>query len=148
MVWSWAMCATCALCIVCPLVAIQVARGGFSSYRFLYLNGPAIMGGWEGHPPADICAQLTHVSPQIWSRELWTKRECAALIDRKVTSHLVGSLVVIAVCALYHISQCASYLLMWRALGSITPPAPRAIGFSSPARSPAGDHRHSLMLNS
>ena len=102
------------LTVASPLALSWVASGAYGVYRFAYLHGPGVMGAWEGQPVEEVCARLTQTPLRMWLGTA-ASGECAALIDRKVTSHLVGSLAVIAAVTLYHAFQCLSYLLFWSA---------------------------------
>ena len=122
-------------CAAVPLLAAWIAREGYSAYRFVYLHGPAMMGGWEGQPIEEICARLTQTSSLLWQEGASTREDCVAIIDRKVTSHLVGSLTVVAVATAYHVFQCLSYLVFWSACARIreeAPPPPRRLAAAIP----------------
>lgn len=114
--WAW----VASLCIVAPLLAVQTARGSYATYRFVYLHGPAIMGGWEGQAIEEVCSKLTQTSSQLWQRGS-TRAECIGIIDRKVTSHLVGSLTVVAIAMAYHVSKYAAHVLIWSACTRMEP---------------------------
>jgi hypothetical protein len=49
--------------------------------RYAAIGAPRILGGWEGAAPADICAQITGVSSDMWVGNL---EECAQVINRRV----------------------------------------------------------------
>ena len=75
--------------------------------RLLYLRGPAWSGWgfWEGRPPDDICAELTHVDARHWRDDLSGPAACDDLVDRKFQAFAIGIAAVmamtmtIAVCA-------------------------------------------------
>ena len=48
---------------------------------YLYLNGPAWIGFWEGQSPAGICSTLTAVHDMHWV--MLGVSECEMLIERK-----------------------------------------------------------------
>ena len=101
------------------ILATQVTTTGYEIYRFIFLHGPAFMGGWEGQPPAEVCSRLTQTSSQLWREGIFNREECSAMIDRKVTSHIVGSLILITIVTMYHTFQCVSYLLVWSAYSRV-----------------------------
>ena len=67
--------------------------------RLLYLRGPAWSGWgfWEGRPPDDICADLTHVDARHWRDDLGGPAACAALVDRKFSAFVIGIAAIAAV---------------------------------------------------
>lgn len=61
----------------------------------LYLDGPTFFGMWGGASPETICAQLTEVSAEHWSRSEENMADCNDTIQRHFNSWLVlGSAVV------------------------------------------------------
>ena len=61
----------------------------------LYLEGPTMLGMWGGAPPETICAQLTEVPADHWTRTTDNYADCADTIHRHFNSWLVlgGSIV-------------------------------------------------------
>ena len=61
--------------------------------RRVYMNGPHRLGCWAGQSDSQICASLTGVGSAHWDAN---PEECAAIVDRDVTS-----VVVVAETAIY-----------------------------------------------
>lgn len=116
------------------LVSFQITGPGYNAYRFAYLHGPCVMGGWEGQPTDEVCSRLTQTSSQLWRKGASNERECIDIIDRRVTSHIIGSLIVVIIFTVYHTFQCMSYLFFWSMFSGMgrNDPAIRSLGGVSP----------------
>jgi len=57
--------------------------------RTFYFQGPYLggWGGWEGMAAVDICAQLTHVSSQLWQDSI---HNCMLLLENKFQAFLIS----------------------------------------------------------
>lgn len=98
-----------------PLVALFVIWNTqtvmFVAVRTLYLNGPGLLGCWEGQSKADICARLTTTTSDMWHRNL---NECNDLIDKKVTAYVIGSCLITAVVFAYHLVGAMWNFCWWK----------------------------------
>lgn len=83
----------------------------FVTVRALYLNGPGVLGGWEGQSKADICARLTTTTSDVWRRNL---DECNELIDKKVTAYAIGSCLIASVVLMYHLIGAMWNFCWWK----------------------------------
>ena len=83
----------------------------FAVARTLYLNGPGLLGCWEGQSNADICARLTTTTSDVWRRNL---NECNDLIDKKVTAYVIGSCFITAVVFAYHLIGAMWNFCWWK----------------------------------
>ncbi len=87
--------------------------------RWLYLQGPALggWGFWEGRPPGDICAELTHLPAEHFLNEPEGAAQCGSLVERKFVAFCLGATAVsgtalmVAVC-----SQSVTYMMTVRPL--------------------------------
>ena len=66
--------------------------------KYVYLNGPAVLGMWNGKPVSDICAALTNVGAQHW--RIYAQ-ECNLLIERHVLAYAIGFYLVVGGWALH-----------------------------------------------
>ena len=80
--------------------------------RHLFLQGPALLGCWQGSPLEDVCAGLTGSPSKFWAGSEDTRRECNDIVDRQVFSFLVVIYVVMYFSALG--------LVFWRLAKKIT----------------------------
>ena len=57
--------------------------------RTWYFKGPFLggWGGWEGMLPIDICAQITHVSSQLWQDSY---QNCMLLLENKFNAFVIS----------------------------------------------------------
>ena len=88
--------------------------------RILYFNGPAWSGWgfWEGRPPDDICAELTHVDARHWRDDHPAGPDaCADLLDRKFSAFAIGvAAAVMAATAIAACTQSIAYCFTVRPL--------------------------------
>lgn len=83
----------------CQMLAVLLAcassnhilRVSMQWYHTLYVSGPGWLGGWEGTPTHDICAQISRTTSDLWIRN---PQECVDMLSRKVVSHLIGLVVI------------------------------------------------------
>jgi hypothetical protein len=71
--------------------------------NYLYLNGPSILGCWEGRTIASVCSSLTNVDIEVWHL---LPASCEALVERKVRA--------VEVFAAYGV-------VLWLVVGSLLP---------------------------
>lgn len=84
---------------------VWAKAAAWAAARYLYLHGPAVLGGWEGQPLTDVCARLTNTEAAMWE---YNVDECHALVERKVTALLIGVGAVTGVLLVY---QFASFVV-------------------------------------
>ena len=87
----------------------------------MYFGGPAWNGWgfWEGRPPDDVCAELTHVDGAHWRHD--GSEACAELLERKFAAFVIG---LLAASAVVFTAQACSHLLTYH---STTRPLIRAL---------------------
>lgn len=82
--------------------------------RVFYFNGPSLLGLYEGSEKETICAGLTKIRSEFWSRSADTMEECDTLIQRKFNAFVIGittiGVLLTLSCNLYMISM-KHYLL-------------------------------------
>lgn len=83
----------------CP----QVVRFALEpALRELYFVGPRLKGYgfWNGLPPADICAQITQTSADVWRGVAAV--QCTTLMEQYFQAFYVGVYSLLYVCTLYY----------------------------------------------
>jgi hypothetical protein len=84
----------------CP----QVVRYGLEpALRELYFVGPRLKGYgfWNGLPPADICAQITQTSAEMWNM-VGTGAKCILLLEQNFQAFYTGAYALLYLCTLYY----------------------------------------------
>lgn len=66
--------------------------------KYVFVNGPAWLGSWEGQSSVDICSGITKVDAAHWSK---MQDACDSLITRKVHASLIGYAVIGAAAVAY-----------------------------------------------
>jgi hypothetical protein len=69
--------------------------------RFIYYNGPATLGMWQGIGEPEMCAKLTRVPSDVWQKQ---SEACSSLLDRDFVAFGIGA------------GLCVSGLLAWKLL--------------------------------
>lgn len=81
----------------------------FFPLRVFYFNGPSLLGLYEGSEKETICAGLTRVRSEFWSRSADTMEECDILIQRKFNAFVIGvttvGVVITLACNVYMLSM-------------------------------------------
>ena len=78
-------------------------------FKYVYFNGPRVMGFWHGKDAADACSELTRVPATVWHQQ---EAACDALLSKDFTAFCIGlGLVVGGVTAWRLMDICA-----WRAI--------------------------------
>ena len=75
--------------MICALRITAACVCTVGTMWLVYMHGPRVsgMGFWEGAPHADICAQMTGVSADMWHRN---QANCFQLIVRKFLAFVIG----------------------------------------------------------
>ena len=83
----------------CPQVVRHVLE---PALRELYFVGPRLKGYgfWGGLPPADICAQLTMTSADVWRGTAAV--QCTTLVEQYFQAFYVGSYTLFYALTLYY----------------------------------------------
>lgn len=70
--------------------------------RELYFTGPRLKGYgfWNGLPPADMCAQITQTSSEVWQK--YNSAQCMLLLDQYFQAFYVGAYAIIYVTIFYY----------------------------------------------
>lgn len=92
------------IAILCFLHCPQVVRLVLEpALKELYFVGPRLKGYgfWNGLPPADICAQLTQTTAEVW-RLAGNGAHCAEVLEQNFQAFYVGAYAVLYLCTLYH----------------------------------------------
>lgn len=100
-----------AFALVFLVVWQMVSEVGLGWARALYLNGPAMFGGWEGQDMPDVCGRLTVTAAELWMRN---PGECERIIDRKVTAHMIGCSALLFCLVAYQAVNAAWYYVWFR----------------------------------
>ena len=82
------------------------------------------MGLWEGRDESDICSSLTKVDAHHWAN---MSEACHDLVDRKVTSSLVGLGIVLAATTVYNVWITGVRYITQRSLVSSFGPVDKAV---------------------
>lgn len=81
----------------------------------IYNNAPAVIGGWEGREPADICAQMTGTKATFWQGD--NMHECLSMIERRFESWFTTVIVLLYAFTLYQIVRLIWYLCVRKITG-------------------------------
>lgn len=107
----------------CPQVMRHVAE---PPLRELYFAGPRLKGYgfWNGLPAADICAQITQTSAEVWQK--YNQPQCAILLEQNFQAFYVGAYGVLYIVALYYCltfsQQVYFFHYQYRLLSTMTAP--------------------------
>lgn len=71
--------------------------------RIVYMHGPTLLGGWGGKSMEEICAHMTNVHPDHWSRTPSNLDDCRLFVDKQVNAATVALLCVCGVYLLYRL---------------------------------------------
>jgi len=80
----------------------------FFPLRIFYFDGPAMFGLYEGTEKETICASITKIRSEFWSRSADTMEECDILLQRKFNAFVIGFIAIVSVvtigCNVYMLS--------------------------------------------
>jgi len=80
----------------------------FFPLKIFYFDGPSLFGSYEGTEKETICASITKIRSEFWSRSADTMEECDILLQRKFNAFVIGFIAIVSVvtfsCSLYMIS--------------------------------------------
>ena len=77
--------------------------------HFIYFNGPARLGFWNGKDPQDACSEITRVPAEVWKIQ---HEACRALLGKDFTAFCIGLGLCASAITLYKYSE----VLVWRAI--------------------------------
>ena len=105
-----------AILVSIPFCWVAAKSVLLSAVRVVYLNGPSVLGGWEGQSSIDICSRITATASGVW---VSNPGECDKLIEKKIYAHLIGWLAVLICVATYQFISAAWSFYWWRVMGNL-----------------------------